>query len=157
MSDVALYILMYCDLPDMTGGKCAAQAAHASSMCTLQGEELIRADHSDLSPVLQRRLNEARRLYQRWKDSTTQGFGTTLVFRHMRDEDGFCNPLDIFTANHHTLWDVVGDPTYPYRDVDRQIKTMNTDTCAWFLADRADEKHRATLDSIHRETPFILF
>lgn len=161
-SSVALYIMMYCDLPDMTGGKCAAQAAHASTMCTYSGEKYpeiawdrwTSAGNTGVLPGKDRLLI---RLYNSWKNSTPQKFGTTLVFRHIRGEESCCIPLNLFTSKHETFWGVVRDPTYPYRDTDRTIKTMDTVTCAWFLADRANPEHKATLDSIHKEFPFVLF
>jgi len=95
-------ILMRSDLASMTPGRGMAQAAHASSV---------------LAAALPSFTDEMSKAYDKWENTTTQGFGTCLVF-DAHNEETIKNIVDdvqkeltktVFAA-------MVNDPTYPIHD-----------------------------------------
>ena len=91
MSEI-LYILMRNDLPSMNAGKAMAQASHASNQFV--------------------RFFGDTEAGKRWRNQTTDGFGTVLVLSANIEEIKLAEK----TAQILALpTQVVIDPTYPYR------------------------------------------
>lgn len=116
-----LYILMRTDLASMNAGKGMAQASHASNAfvhCDL-------GNHSD-------RLT--RELSRKWREETSQGFGTVLVLgvneTEMRTAVDVAEKLDYVSG-------IVHDPTYPLIDGDF-CHFIPLDTCGFIFGDKND-------------------
>ncbi len=125
-----LYILMRTDLASMNAGKGMAQASHASNA-------FVR--HVEDSRI--KKTKETIGLFNKWSNSTLQGFGTVLVLGvneiQMRTAVDVAKSLD-FVAG------VVHDPTYPLVDGDF-VHFLPLDTCAYIFGDKNDPMLGATV------------
>jgi len=111
-----LYVLARTDLSSMNSGKLAAQACHCGSVFAKQME------------------NTNDSLYEHWKASTLQGFGTVLVLevneRQMRDKVGIAQQVGLCAS-------IIHDPTYPVRD-GQVCHFIPVDTCGYIFGDKND-------------------
>ncbi len=115
-----LYILMRTDLESMNPGKSMAQASHASNAFVHLADSGYNV-----------------RLFEEWKESTPQGFGTVLVLG--------VNEAQMRTAVHvadscgtdQIVCGIVHDPTYPIVDGDT-VHHVPLDTCAYVFGDKED-------------------
>jgi len=115
-----LYILMRTDLGSMNPGKAMAQASHASNAFVHSAEPGYNVDE---------------KLFEEWRQSTTQGFGTVLVLgvneaqmRTAVDVASNCG-IDKFPC------DIIHDPTYPLQDGDT-THFIPVDTCGYIFGDK---------------------
>jgi len=108
-----LLILMRNDMESMTPGRAAAQASHATSDFTNQMESLL--SHTQIE-------------YKKWKESTTQSFGTTIVVGVDEDQ------MNLYTDYSRDAYccGIIKDPTYPIRD-GKTTHYVKVDTCAWIF------------------------
>ena len=117
-----LYILMRTDLDSMNPGKAMAQASHASNAFVSNAEPGYNVDEE---------------LFNAWKESTTQGFGTVLVIEvneaQMRTAVEIAESfgVDKFPC------DIIHDPTYPLQDGDI-THFIPVDTCGYIFGDKED-------------------
>jgi len=101
-----LYILMRTDLPSMNPGKAMAQASHASNAFVFEMEEAMADGLHTFEPSLE----PLGPLFDAWKNTTRQGFGTVLVLGTTESQMGSVVDLakDLGFASN-----TVNDPTYP--------------------------------------------
>ena len=117
-----LYILMRTDLDSMNPGKAMAQASHAGSVFEHNAEPGYNVDE---------------KLFEEWRQSTTQGFGTVLVLGVNEDQmrtavevaESF--GVDTFPCG------IIHDPTYPLQDGDI-THFIPLDTCGYIFGDKDD-------------------
>jgi peptidyl-tRNA hydrolase len=101
-----LFILMRSDLESMNPGKAMAQAAHAATAFERKIHGIMRDDDED---------SNIENLYNEWRNSTSQGFGTKVVLDAI-DEAGISGILFDAMYNKVPVHDTILDPTYPLRD-----------------------------------------
>ena len=117
-----LYILMRTDMESMNPGKAMAQASHASNAFVQSAEPGYNIDET---------------LFNTWKESTPQGFGTVLVLGvtevQMRTAVEIAESfgVDKFPC------DIIHDPTYPLQDGDT-THFIPVDTCGYIFGDKDD-------------------
>ena len=117
-----LYILMRTDMESMNPGKAMAQASHASNAFVQSAEPGYNIDET---------------LFNTWKESTPQGFGTVLVLGvtevQMRTAVEIAESfgVDKFPC------DIIHDPTYPLQDGDT-THFIPVDTCGYIFGDKED-------------------
>lgn len=99
-----LYIVVRTDLTSMGAGKCMAQVAHAANAFTHHLDTTI----LDFD-------NFTYQSVKRWKDQTTQGFGTTIVLETNGGTD-MLRSIVKRAESENFIADVVVDPTYPVND-----------------------------------------
>lgn len=108
-----LYILMRSDLDSLNLGKACAQAAHAANQFV-------------------RRVHQNYPLFNRWQESTPDGFGTTIVL----DVDGATLGKIVDFANLAGFPSgVVHDPSYPIRD-GQVTHLIPLNTCGYIFGDK---------------------
>ena len=106
----------------MNPGKAMAQASHAGSAFVHNAEPGYNVDEE---------------LFNAWKESTTQGFGTVLVIEvneaQMRTAVEIAESfgVDKFPC------DIIHDPTYPLQDGDI-THFIPVDTCGYIFGDKED-------------------
>lgn len=115
-----LYIFMRDDLDSLNPGKACAQAAHA-------------ANHAGVVlPVRSKDNPQIAELFNSWQLSTSQGFGTTIVFsapiQVINDVDREANEMELVHS-------IIRDPTYPLRD-GQITHLIPLDTCSWVFCDK---------------------
>lgn len=101
-----LYCLARSDLASLNPGKLAAQVGHACTAFERQMENHKAVSCDDDPMVL---------LYNMWRESTHQGFGTVIVL----DAGTVANIEDIIDDARKfgfTISDIIYDPSYPIRD-----------------------------------------
>ena len=155
-----LYLLPRTDMASMNPGKAMAHAAHAANAFVFGMEARI-ADHSLPvgSPLYQ--------LYTSWKNSTTQGFGTTIVLQSTDDQS--CKIVDACLCDDSVNSGWCVDPTYPYAvssEIANLIPTTGDTlgripnpngtvtmfreerTCAWVFGDKNSFRLKLLLDCL---------
>jgi hypothetical protein len=127
MSEYILGILMRTDIPTMNWGKSCAQAGHASTMFSMEMENIIGGGWVDNDNLING--------YGNWKDSTFQHFGTTLVFGVTETE---MYEFIRFARQHNEFeTGIVIDPTYPdFLPGAEDKKVCRMETCAYIFAPR---------------------
>ena len=142
-----LYIIMRNDLDSMNPGKAMAQASHSSNAFVTK-------------------IDKEDPLYDKWRQSTNQGFGTVLVLAANKEQ----LTKSVQTAKDcGYVADFVYDPTYPYilkneyadlipESVDtseriRKEKTTvmfrNEVTCCYIFMDKNDEKGQKIVEELN--------
>ena len=115
-----LYILMRNDLASLNPGKAMAQASHAGSAFVHNADPGYNIDEE---------------LYNAWKESTTQGFGTVLVIEV--NEAQMINAVEVAESCGVDAFPsgIVHDPTYPLQDGDT-THFIPVDTCGYIFGDK---------------------
>lgn len=138
-----LYILMRADMASMNSGKAIAQGSHAPFAFIENFESVMQAEVNSVSDEAAE-LNNA---YYLWKNSTTQGFGNTLVLG--ADIRQIRNVVEEAKSKSY-LADIIHDPTYPLVDGE-VVHFIPVDTCAYvFVPDKdTHDIHSMRLLSLH--------
>lgn len=126
-----LYVFVRDCLNTMNSGRVAAQVSHATSML----HETARSEP----------------LFKEWKNTTSQGFGTTLVKGtgfFIKEDDGKVKQTrvswDEIRNSFYMMSDlvkdpicgIVTDPTYAVPDGDDFFHLVECETCIWALLDK---------------------
>lgn len=127
--DPVLYILMRTDMDSLNPGKAMAQAAHAQALFSLAIDLSYNVDMEPPNSIL------VVKLYNRWRNQTPQGFGTTIVLAVSDGEYMKC-VIDQVRQFDNVCTGIVTDPTYPVRD-GKVIHHISVDTCAYVFGDRS--------------------
>ena len=119
-----LYVLMRDDLESMNAGKAMAQSNHASDAFNKLMLEKFNAGGSPTAYWA--------RLYQKWKNETSQGFGTVLTLAV--NEVQLRTAIDV--AKHFQVpADIIHDPSYPLVDGE-VVHYLPLDTCGFVFGDK---------------------
>jgi len=121
-----LYILMRNDMESMNSGKAMAQASHASNAFMHRALKEGLEDQNSARPY--------DNLIEKWRNETSQGFGTVLVLAVNHSDMEFTVNAAL---NYGFMAEVIHDPTYPLRDGDT-THFIPVDTCAYVFADKND-------------------
>ena len=121
--------MMRTDLASMNPGKMCAQAAHAGNAVEQKFHDVM-ASNASKPTAGAAELNTA---FHEWKNSTTQGFGVTIVLganiEQIRTKVAILSQVGYLT-------EVIHDPSYPLRD-GQVTHLLPLDTCAYvFVNDR---------------------
>lgn len=115
-----LYILMRTDLDSMNPGKAVAQGVHAGHQFVyrLTGKHNVAPPHEQVLKI---------DLYDRWKEETGDGFGTTVTLSVTGD---MLPKVVQFALLAGFEAGVTHDPTYPIRD-GSEVHLVPLDTCGY--------------------------
>lgn len=119
-----LYIFMRDDLDSLNPGKACAQAAHAANHAGVVLSARSKDDHG------------MAEFFNKWQWSTSQGFGTTIVFSA---PIAVIEDVDQTASSMNLLHSIIHDPTYPLRD-GAVTHLIPLNTCSWVFCD----KHQMT-------------
>ena len=117
-----LYILMRTDMESMNPGKAMAQASHASNAFVQSAEPGYNIDET---------------LFNTWKESTPQGFGTVLVLGVTEVQMKTAVEIAESFGVDKFPCDIIHDPTYPLQDGDT-THFIPVDTCGYIFGDKDD-------------------
>ena len=113
-----LYILMRTDLDSMNPGKAMAQASHAGSAFARNAEPGYNVDE---------------KLYEEWRQSTPQGFGTVLVLGVTEVQMRTAVQIAESFGVDRFPCDIIHDPTYPLQDGDTtHFIPIDKETSTWW-------------------------
>ena len=128
MSKPVLYILMRNDMDSLNPGKAMAQAAHAANFFQTCMED----ENYGVNNL------QTYALYEDWKSTTLQSFGTTIVlavnsFKELEYHCEYCRKVPT------TVCRLVFDPTYPVTD-GKVTHSVPVITCGFIFGDKDNLK-----------------
>ena len=122
-----LYILMRSDMDSLNPGKACSQSAHAANQFVFNLVERP-GTNTPADQVIKMDL------FERWREATGQGFGTTVTL----DVTGDMLPKVVLfarTAGFEAA--VTHDPTYPLKD-GSTLHVFPLDTCGYIFGEKAE-------------------
>lgn len=121
-----LLIIMRNDMRSMTPGRCAAQAAHASTAFSTRMEKIFENENTVAA-------GDQFDSYLDWRDSTTQNFGTTIVAQANLST---IEELEFLASKENLISAMIVDPTYPVRD-GQTVHLVSVVTCSYIFITEA--------------------
>lgn len=129
-----LYILMRNDLKSMNSGKAIAQGSHAANAFVNHFNNYKSSvKETDTKDKIEK-FEHLNNSFYKWKNSTSQGFGTVLVLEVPMSK--IYSAIDILSKDY--IAGVVYDPTYPILDGD-VVHHIPLDTCGYVFVENKEE------------------